>query len=65
VSKLKAMKIFFLAQKGLHLKEQDVITRKASKLIVNTSDPIEIDGDFFDYGPAEIFVENRAIRFKI
>ena len=65
VSKLKAMKIFFLAQKGLHLKEQGVITRKTSKLIVNTSDPIEIDGDFFDYGPAEIFVENRAIRFKI
>ena len=65
VSKLKAMKIFFLAQKGLHLKEQDVLTRKSSKLILHTADPIEIDGDFFDYGPAEIFVENRTIRFKI
>ena len=65
VSKLKAMKIFFLAQKGLHLKEQDVLTKKSSKLILNTEDPIEIDGDFFDYGPAEIFVENRTIRFKI
>tara|TARA_B100001175_G_scaffold300737_1_gene293320 strand:- start:739 stop:1614 length:876 start_codon:yes stop_codon:yes gene_type:complete len=65
VSKLKAMKIFFLAQKGLHLKEQDVLVRKSSKLILNTSDPIEIDGDFFDYGPAEIFVGNRTIRFKI
>ena len=30
VSKLKAMKIFFLAQKGLHLRESDVIVRKAS-----------------------------------
>ena len=65
VSKLKAMKIFFLAQKGLHLRESDVITKKSSKLIVNTSDPIEIDGDFFDNGPAEIFIENRTIQFKI
>ena len=32
VSKIKAMKIFFLAQKGLHLKESDVIVRKSSKL---------------------------------
>jgi hypothetical protein len=47
------------------LKEHDVLTRKSSKLILNTTDPIEIDGDFFDYGPAEIFVENSTIRFKI
>jgi diacylglycerol kinase family enzyme len=65
VSKLKAMKIFFLAQKGLHLRESNVITKKSSNLILNTSDPIEIDGDYFDNGPAEIFIENRAIRFKI
>ena len=65
VTKLKAMKIFFLAKKWLHLRESDVITKKSSKLIVNTSDPIEIDGDFFDNGPAEIFIENRTIQFKI
>ena len=65
VSKLKAMKIFFLAQKGLHLKEQDVILRKASKLRLNTNNPIEIDGDFFSNGPADIFIEKSSIRFKI
>ena len=65
VSKLKAMKIFFLAQKGLHLRESNVIIKKSSNLILKTSDPIEIDGDYFDNGPAEIFIENRAIRFKI
>ncbi len=65
VSKLKAMKIFFLAQKGLHLKESDVILRKASKLEIKSNDPIEIDGDYFANGPANIFIENLAIRFKI
>lgn len=65
VSKFKAMKIFFLAQKGLHLKESDVIIRKSSKLEVKSTDPIEIDGDFFGNGPAQIFMENLAIRFKI
>jgi len=65
VSKIKAMKIFFLAQKGLHLKESDVIVRKASNLVLKTDDPIEIDGDFFANGPVDIFIENSAIRFKI
>ena len=65
VSKIKAMKIFFLAQKGLHLKESDVIVRKSSNLKVNSNDPIEIDGDFFANGPADIFIEKSAIRFKI
>jgi hypothetical protein len=36
-----------------------------SQLTVNSKDPIEIDGDFFGYGPAEIFIKKRAIRFKI
>ena len=65
VSKIKAMKIFFLAQKGLHLKESDVIVRKASNLEIKSNDPIEIDGDYFANGPAQIFIENLAIRFKI
>ena len=65
VSKLKAMKIFFLAQKGLHLKEPDVIVRKASEILLKSHDPIEIDGDYFANGPANIIIENLAIRFKI
>ena len=65
VSKFKAMKIFFLAQKGLHLKESDVIVRKASNLEIKSNNPIEIDGDYFANGPAQIFIENLAIRFKI
>ncbi len=65
VSKLKAMKIFFLAQKGLHLRESNVIVRKSSHLEIKSNDPIEIDGDFFANGPAQIFIENLAIRIKI
>ena len=59
------MKIFFLAQKGLHLKESDVIVRKASNLEIKSNNPIEIDGDYFANGPAQIIIENLAIRFKI
>ncbi len=59
------MKIFFLAQKGLHRNESDVIVRKASKIELKSNEPIEIDGDYFANGPANIFIENSAIRFKI
>ena len=65
VTKIKAMQIFFLAKKGLHLKESAVKLKRLSKLTVNSKDPIEIDGDFFGYGPANIFIKKRAIRFKI
>ena len=65
VTKLKAMHIFFLAKKGLHLKESSVKLKRLSQLTLNSKDPIEIDGDFFGYGPAEIFIKKRAIRFKI
>ena len=65
VTKLKAMQIFFLAKKGLHLRESSVKLKRLSQLTVNSKDPIEIDGDFFGYGPAEIFIKKRAIRFKI
>ena len=65
VSKLKAMKIFFLAKKGLHLKESDVLLKKTSNIELMTKQAIEIDGDYFGHGPAEIFIKKRAIRFKI
>ena len=65
VTKIKAMQIFFLAKKGLHLKESSVKLKRLSQLTVNSRDPIEIDGDFFGYGPADIFIKKRAIRFKI
>ena len=65
VTKTKAMKLFFLAKKGLHLNDPDVITKKSDKISLNTKQPIEIDGDFFDYGPAEIFVKKHSIQLKI
>ena len=65
VTKLKAMKIFFLAKKGLHLTEPGVIVKKTSSIKLKTDQAIEIDGDFFGNGPADIFIKKRAIRFKI
>jgi diacylglycerol kinase (ATP) len=65
VNKLKAMKIFFLAKKGLHLREENVIVKKTSSIILNSKVGIELDGDFLNNGPAEIFVKKRAFLFKI
>ncbi len=65
VTKVKAMKLFFLAKKGLHLTDPDVILKKSDKIILKTKQPIEIDGDFFDYGPAEISVKKHSIQLKI
>ena len=65
VSKIKAMKLFFLAKKGLHLNDPDVILKKSDKILLESNQPIEIDGDFFDYGPAEISVKKRSILLKI
>ena len=65
VTKIKAMKLFFLAKKGLHLTDQDVIVKKSDKILLKTKQPIEIDGDFFDYGPAEISVKKHSIQLKI
>ncbi len=65
VTKIKAMKLFFLAKKGLHLTDPDVILKKSDKILLKTDQPIEIDGDFFDYGPAEIFVKKHSIQLKI
>ena len=65
VNKLKAMKIFFLAKKGLHLREEAVIVKKTSTIKLNSKVGIEIDGDFLNIGPADIFVKKRAFLFKI
>ena len=65
VTKIKAMKLFFLAKKGLHLTDQDVILKKSDKIFLKTKQPIEIDGDFFDYGPAKISVKKHSIQLKI
>ena len=59
------LKLFFLAKKGLHLKESDVLLKKTSNIELITKQGIEIDGDYFGHGPAEIFIKKRAIRFKI
>jgi YegS/Rv2252/BmrU family lipid kinase len=65
VTKVKAMKLFFLAKKGLHLTDPDVILKKSDKITLKSNQPIEIDGDFFDYGPAEIYVKKHSIQLKI
>ena len=65
VTKFKAMKIFFLAKRGLHLREPNIFVKKTSNIKLLTKQAIEIDGDYFGNGPAEIFIKKRAIRFKI
>jgi diacylglycerol kinase family enzyme len=54
-----------LAKRGLHLKEPSVVLKKTSNIKLMTDQAIEIDGDYFGHGPAEIFIKKRAIRFKI
>jgi len=41
------------------------LVKKASKIKLLSEIEIEIDGDFFSVGPAEIFVKKRAFLFKI
>ena len=65
VSKSKAMKLFFLAKKGLHLTDSDVLLKRSGEIKLLTSQAIEIDGDYFDNGPAEIFVKKHSIQLKI
>jgi len=65
VSKGTAMKIFFKSKKGLHLKENGVINKLASEIIVNSPLPIEKDGDYVDHCIAKIYNEKSKIRFKI
>ena len=59
------MKLFFLAKKGLHLTDPDVLLKKMNRVSLLSENPIEVDGDFFDYGPAEIFIKKQAILLKI
>ena len=65
VTKMKAMKLFFLAKNGLHLTEPDVLLKRSGHIKLLTSQSIEIDGDYFDKGPAEIFVKKGSIQLKI
>jgi len=65
VNKGTAMKIFFKSNKGLHLKENGVINKLASEIIVNNPLPIEKDGDYVDKCIAKIYNEKSKIRFKI
>ena len=59
------MKLFFLAKKGLHLTDPDVILKRMNKISLKSRSPIEVDGDYFDHGPAEIIVKKQAILLKI
>jgi diacylglycerol kinase family enzyme len=59
------MKLFFLAKKGLHLTESDVLLKRSGNIKLLSQQSIEIDGDYFDKGPAEIFVKKASIQLKI
>ena len=65
VTKRKAMKLFFLAKKGLHLTEPDVLLKRSGEIQLLSRQSIEIDGDYFDKGPAEIFIKKGSIQLKI
>jgi diacylglycerol kinase (ATP) len=65
VTKKKAMKLFFLAKKGLHLTEPDVLLKRSGEIQLLSCQSIEIDGDYFDKGPAEIIVKKASIQLKI
>ena len=41
------------------------ILQKSDKIFLKSEQPIEIDGDFFDYGPAKISVKKHSIQLKI
>ena len=59
------MKIFFKANKGLHLRENGVINKLASEITVVNPLPIEKDGDYVGNCSAKIYNEKSRIRFKI
>jgi diacylglycerol kinase family enzyme len=59
------MKLFFQAKKGLHLTDPDVLLKRSGNIKLLTTQSIEIDGDYFDKGPAEIFVKKHSIQLKI
>ena len=65
VNKSTAMKIFFKANKGLHLGEKGVINKLINKIEIKNPLSIEIDGDYVTKSNAIIYNENAKIRFKI
>jgi len=65
VNKATAMKVFFKANNGLHLREKGVINKLVSKLEIKNPLPIEIDGDYLGNSSAIIYNEKEKIRFKI
>ena len=65
VNKLEAMKIFFLAKKGLHLREKGVINKLSRSISIESPLPLEVDGDYIGCNKIKIFNEKGTIRFKI
>tara|TARA_B100000700_G_scaffold59915_1_gene65438 strand:- start:153 stop:1028 length:876 start_codon:yes stop_codon:yes gene_type:complete len=65
VNKLTAMKLFFKANKGLHLREKGVINKLASEIEVLSKHSIENDGDFVTDTECIFSIENARIQFKI
>ena len=57
VTKIKA-EVVFLAKKGLHLNDPDVIIKKSDKISLKTNQPIEIDGDFLILGQQRFLLKN-------
>ena len=45
--------------------DPDVILKRMNKVSLKSRRPIEVDGDYFDHGPAEIIVKKQAILLKI
>lgn len=65
VTKATAMKIFFKSNKGLHLREEGVITKLANEISILNPLPIEMDGDYVENCTAKIYNEKAKIHFKI
>ena len=51
--------------KGSLTNENRVLLKRSGNIKLLTEQSIEIDGDYFDKGPAEIFVKKGSIQLKI
>ena len=65
VNKLTAMKLFFKANKGLHLRENGVINKLSSQIEVLSKHSIENDGDYVTDTGCIFSIEKARIQFKI
>ena len=65
VNKLTAMKLFFKANKGLHLRENGVINKLSSQIEVLSKHSIENDGDYLTDTGCIFSIEKARIQFKI